>query len=103
MVNWICDELWDNILIWDYNIVIEIEYKCKVEHVLICNIHVKCDDRFWHCEILNCGHDVWLWISVWLALDVTITCVLWVMNYTITRPVFTLRKVFYAWGVKSKV
>jgi len=30
-------------LLWDYNIVVEIEYKCKVEHVLICGIHVYWD------------------------------------------------------------
>ena len=28
-------------LLWDHNIVIEIEYKCKVEHVLIYEIHVN--------------------------------------------------------------
>ena len=28
-------------MLWDYNIVIEIAYKCKVEHVLICEIHVN--------------------------------------------------------------
>ena len=38
MINWICDELWDNMLLWNYNIVIEIEYKCKVEYVLNCEI-----------------------------------------------------------------
>ena len=38
--NGICDELWNNMLFWDYSIVIEIEYKWKVEHVLICEIRV---------------------------------------------------------------
>ena len=28
---------WD----WLYNVVIEIEYKCKVQHVLICEIRVN--------------------------------------------------------------
>ena len=40
-MNEICDELWNNMLLRDYSIVIEIEYKCKVEHVLICDIHVN--------------------------------------------------------------
>jgi len=40
-MNWICDELWDNMLLWDYNIIIEIEYNCKVEDMLICEIHVN--------------------------------------------------------------
>ena len=28
-------------LLWDYSIIIEIEYKCKVEHMLICEIRVN--------------------------------------------------------------
>ena len=41
MINWICDELWDNMLLWYYNIVIEIKYKCKVEYALNYEIHVN--------------------------------------------------------------
>ena len=77
-----------NMSFWDYEIVIEIEYKWQVDHVLI-------------CEILNCGHGIWLWISVWLILDV-ILLVLWILNYTITRLVFSLRKVFMHEVLKEK-
>ena len=45
--------------------------------------------------MLNYGHEIWLWISVFLIFDVTIL-VLWAVNYTITRLVFTWRKVFMA-------
>ena len=47
-------------LLWDYNIVIEIEYKYKVEHVLICEIHVNIwlwivtlrDDKLWTWDLV---------------------------------------------------
>ena len=39
--------------------------------------------------MLNSRHKIWLWMSVWLILEV-ILLVLWAMSYTITRPVFIL-------------
>ena len=101
VINWICDELWDNMLLWNYNIIIEIEYKCKVEHVLICNIHVKCDDRFWHCEMLK----LWTWnlvvnkcvVNTWGDITYVVSCE-WYNNST---GVY-FEKSVYAQGVKRK-
>ena len=60
-----------------------------------------CNDGMWSCEMLNCGHRIWLWIIVWLILDVIIL-VLWIENYAITWLVFTLRKVLMRKGLKGK-
>ena len=57
--------------------------------------------ELWRREMLNYGHEIWLWISVWLILDV-ILLVLWIMNYTITWLVFTLRKIFMRKMLKGK-
>ena len=58
-----CVELWNNMLLSNYNIVIEIEYKCKVEHV-----YVVPYEYHWECYemvdvMLKCGHDIRLSIS----------------------------------------
>ena len=60
-----------------------------------------CNDGMWCCEMLNHGHRIWLWIIVWLILDVIIL-VLWIENYAITWLVFTLRKVLMRKGLKGK-
>ena len=60
-----------------------------------------CDGGLWYYEMLNCGHEIWVWISVCLTLDVTIL-MLWAMNYTIIRLVFILRKTCMH-GVEGKV
>jgi len=41
ILTWLCVNLWDT-----------------RKHVMI------------DCEMLNCGHEIWLWISVWLILDI---------------------------------
>ena len=50
-INWICDALWNNMLLWDYNIVIKIEYKCKVECV---KLRDTCKHEMVDCDIMRC-------------------------------------------------
>jgi len=45
-------------LLWDYNIVIEIEYKCKVEHVLNYEIHVN----MWWWTVTLWDVKLWTWV-----------------------------------------
>jgi len=42
---------------WDDNIIIKIEYKCKVEHVLICEIHVN----MWWWIVKLWDVKLWTW------------------------------------------
>ena len=94
MRSWVLYNSW---AVPTYNIIVEIEYKYKVEHVLICEIHVN----LWWWIVTLWDVKLWTWylvvnkcvcvcVCVCLTLDVTII-VLWIVNYTITRPVFILR------------
>ena len=83
---------------WDYEIVIEIEYKCQVKHALICKIHVN----------------MWLWIvTLW---DIKLWTWNMVVNkylvntlYDITCELYNnligvyLEKSVYARGVKRNM
>ena len=55
LINEICDELWNNMLAWDYDIVIEIKYKCKVECVKLRDTrkHEIVDCDIMRCKIVN--------------------------------------------------
>ena len=87
---------------WDYEIVIEIEYKWQVEHVLICEIHVN----MWWWIVTLWDVKLWTWnlvvnkclVNTWYD----ITCVLNCELYNNLTGVY-LEKSVYAWGVKRKV
>ena len=102
MINWIYDELWDNMLLWDYNIIIKIEYKCKVEHVLIREIHVNM--QWWIMTLWDVK--LWIWdmivnkcmVNTWSDNTCVVSCEL----YNNPTNVY-LEKNVYAWSVKRKV
>jgi len=54
------------------------------------------------CDMLNCEHEIWLWINVWLILDVKNTCVVSCEFYNNPNSVY-LEKSVYARCVKMKV
>jgi len=68
-------------LLWNYNIVIDIEYKCKVEHVLICDIHVNM--RWWIVTLWDMK--LWTWdlvvnkcvINTWCDNTCFVSCELY--------------------------
>ena len=60
-----------------------------------------CDGGLWHCEMLNYGHEIWLWISVINTLcdnTYAMSCEL----YNNPTTVY-LEKSVYTRGVKRKV
>jgi len=50
-------DIYNSLAVSNYNIVVEIEYKYKVEHVLICEIHVNM--RWWIVTLWDVK--LWTW------------------------------------------
>ena len=92
----------NDLTFWNYEIVIEIEYKWQIEHVLICEIHVN---MWWWIVTLE-GVKLWTWdmivnkcvVNTWCD----ITCILSCELHNNPTGVY-LEKSFYGRGVKRKV
>ena len=87
---------------WDYEIVINTEYKWQVEHILICEIHMNMRQwimTFWDVKL-------WIWDMVVIKRLVNpwcdITCV---MNYELyDNPIGVyIDKSVYAQGIKREM
>ena len=89
----------NDMIFWDYEIVIEIEYKWQVEHVIIYEIHVSMwlwIVKFWDVKL-------WAWDMVVNKCLVNFWCdITYIVNYTIIWLVFTLRKMFMCKVLKEK-